>query len=156
MFEYSRFIQLLRELHRHDVDYVLVGAAAMSVHGLTRATRDVDLFVRPIPSNVERLRAALRAVWNDPAVDEIRVEDLAGEYPTIRYGPPDEAFIVDLLARLGEAFAYEDIEFEVREFDGTSVRVATPRMLYRMKRGTLRPQDQSDALMLRERFRIED
>jgi len=36
------------------------------------------------------------------------------------------------------------------------VRVATPRMLYRMKRDTVRPQDKIDASVLRERFHLED
>ena len=40
--------------------------------------------------------------------------------------------------------------------DGIRVRVATPRMLYRMKRDTVRPQDKVDALVLRERFDLED
>ena len=32
------------------------------------------------------------------------------------------------------------------------MKVATPRMLYRMKRDTVREQDKVDARMLRERF----
>jgi hypothetical protein len=40
--------------------------------------------------------------------------------------------------------------------DGIRVRVATPRMLYRMKRDTVRPQDKIDASVLRERFGLED
>lgn len=32
----------------------------------------------------------------------------------------------------------------------------SPRMLYRMKRGTVRPKDWGDAEMLRRRFQLED
>ena len=40
--------------------------------------------------------------------------------------------------------------------DGIHVRVATPRMMYRMTRNTVRPQDKIDASVLRERFELED
>jgi hypothetical protein len=40
--------------------------------------------------------------------------------------------------------------------DGIRVRVATPRMLYCMKRDTVRPQDKIDASVLRQRFDLED
>jgi hypothetical protein len=36
--------------------------------------------------------------------------------------------------------------------DGIRVRVATPRMLYRTKRGTVRTLDRIDAEAIRERF----
>ena len=39
---------------------------------------------------------------------------------------------------------------------GVPVRVATPRMLYRMKRDTVRPQDRLDAEQLRREFKLED
>ena len=85
---------LLSALQRHNVEYALVGAAALGVHGLVRATEDIDLFVRPEPANVASLKAALRDVWNDPAIDEISAADLAGDYPTVRYGTPDEDMVV--------------------------------------------------------------
>ena len=40
--------------------------------------------------------------------------------------------------------------------DGICVRVATARMLYRMKRDTVRPQDKIDAAALCKRFDLED
>jgi len=58
---------VLAALEQHDVDYVLVGGLALGVHGLVRATRDIDVFVRPTSENVERLRAALRSVFDDPS-----------------------------------------------------------------------------------------
>lgn len=36
--------------------------------------------------------------------------------------------------------------------DGIAIRVATPRMLYNMKRGTVRPLDR----LIRERFGLEE
>ena len=52
--------------------------------------------------------------------------DLAGDYPTIRYGPPDGSLTLDLLARLGERFGYDDIETAMVDLEGEPVRAATP------------------------------
>lgn len=152
--DFDKFLELLRALAREGVDYVLVGAVALGLHGLVRATEDVDLFIRPDGENVERLKRALRSVWDDPDIAGITAQDLAGEYPAIRYGPPGEGFVIDLLSRLGSAFAFEDVEAETLTLEGVPVRVATPATLYRMKKGTVRPIDRADAAALKEKFRI--
>lgn len=147
---------MLRALAREDVDYVLVGAVALSLHGIVRATEDVDLFIRAESENVERLKRALRAVWNDPDIAQITAGDLAGEYPTIRYGPPGEGFVIDLLARLGSAFTIDALEVQTVVVEGVPVRLATPATLYRMKKDTIRPIDRADVAALREKFGIEE
>jgi hypothetical protein len=65
---------------------------------------------------------------------------------------------VDLLTRLGEAFSWQDLAANCDEIEMGSrvVRVATPRMLYRMKKDTVRPQDRADAARIREAFDLED
>ncbi len=149
---FDRFLDLLRALGAHSVEYVLVGGVALNVHGIIRATEDIDLFVRATDENIERLRGALRAVWDDSAIDEIEAQDLAGSFPTVRYGPPDESFVVDILGRLGSEIDFEDLESEDVDLEGVSVCVATPATLYRMKRDTVRPVDRADAAALAERF----
>jgi hypothetical protein len=129
---------------------------AMALQGLPRATQDMDFFVSPDTENVERLKRALKSVFHDPRIDEISAEELAGEYPAIQYVPPEGDYSLDFLSRLGEAFRFEDIEADDLVVDGIRVRVATPRMLYRMKKGTVRLQDQADAAALKSRFDLED
>lgn len=147
---------LLAEFEREGVKYVLVGSIAMAAQGVVRATRDIDFFVAADDDNVDRIKRALRAVFPDDSIDEISAADLRGSYPVIQYGPPDADYVIDLLARLGETFGFEDIESEDLMVEGVRVRVATPRMLYKMKRSTVRPQDRIDAETLKERFGIED
>ena len=72
----------------------------------------------------------------------------------MRYVPPDESFVIDLLGRLGDAFAFEDLEATDMEIEGVCVSVATPGTLYRMKKDTLRPVDRMDADALRKKFNI--
>lgn len=149
--------RILTAFEREGVEYVMVGSMAMAAQGLVRATRDVDFFVAATAANVEHLRRALKHLYNeDPNVDQITAEDLAGDYPAIQYVPPEAPYSLDLLARLGEAFRYETIECEELILDGIRVRVATPAMLYRMKKDTVRPQDRLDAEQLRNLFKLED
>src|SRR5437867_9055978 len=143
--DFERLLQLLRALEEHAVEYVLVGGAALGLHGLIRATEDVDIFVCPAPANIERLKQALHSVWDDPDIEQITAEDLAGEYPTVRYVPPDESLTVDLIARLGSAVRFEDLEAQTLVLEGVRVRTATPRTLYRMKKDTIRPIDEADS-----------
>ena len=156
MIDLDRLLVLLRALNREGVEYVVVGAVALGLHGLARATEDVDIFLRPTPDNVAGLKRALSAVWSDPDIETIDANQLAGEYPVMRYGPPDGAFTLDILTRLGERFAFDDIEAGVVELEGEPVPVATPRMLYVMKRDTVRSLDHADAAALRRTFDLED
>ena len=152
----EEFLRLIRNLNANGVSYVLVGGVAMNVHGLVRATEDIDLFIEPNAANIERLRAALHATWIDPSIDEITAEDLCGEYPAIRYGPPSGTLYLDLITRLGEATQYSDVQFETVRVQNEDVRVATPQTLHRMKRNTVRPIDEADAAALRRVFKIKD
>jgi predicted nucleotidyltransferase len=146
---------VLTALHEENVEYVLVGGVAIGLHGFERATSDIDLFVRTSPDNIERLRRALRRVFDDPSIDEITSDDLAGEYPTIRYGPPEADFMIDILGRLGTEIEFDDLDYELLALGGTTVRLATPRTLFRMKRGTV-PIDRIDAEVLKAAFHLED
>jgi hypothetical protein len=154
--ELEEALRILAAFEREKVEYVLVGSMGMAVLGVIRATRDIDVFVAPDEDNVARLRRALASVFDDPSIDEITSADLAGDYPAIQYAPPTGDFSIDLLARLGERFRFDELEWQEVILDGIHVRVATPRMLYRMKRDTVRPQDKIDASVLRARFKLED
>ena len=51
---------LLRSLNAHGVDYVIIGATAFPVHGYSRATLDIDIFIRPTAENARQTRTALQ------------------------------------------------------------------------------------------------
>lgn len=149
-------LRVIGSLNAAGVDYVIVGGVAVNFHGLVRATEDLDIFVRPDPDNIERLRTALKTVWPDPEIDQISTEDLCGDYPVVRYGPPEGTLYLDILTRLGEATRFSDLEFEEKDVGGVKVRVATPMTLFRMKRDTVRAVDRADAIALRDAFHLLD
>lgn len=147
---------VLGALARERVRYVLIGSMAMAAQGLPRATRDMDFFVAPERENVERLKVALRSLFDDPNIELIDADELLGAYPAVEYTPPHGRFSLDILTRLGEAFSFDDLEAEDIELGGFSARVATPRTLWRMERDTVRPQDRADADRTRAAFGLLD
>jgi hypothetical protein len=74
----------------------------------------------------------------------------------IRYVSPDRSLVVDIIARLGEAFDFVDIEAQDAELETAAVRVATAKTLLRMKRNTVRDVDRLDAAWLRSFLRDEE
>lgn len=55
------FRDLLAEFNAHGVEYIVVGAHALAAHGHVRATKDLDVWVRPERGNATRVIAALQA-----------------------------------------------------------------------------------------------
>ena len=107
----DELLNLLRAFEMERLEYVLIGGTALGFHGLIRATEDVDVMLRATAENLERLRRALKVAYPDDAnIDEIRDEDLLGEYPSVRYYPPSGDLFVDAMTRLGVAANYESIE----------------------------------------------
>ena len=146
-------LRVIRSFQEEGVDYVLIGGVAVNLHGIIRATESVDFFISPSASNIERLKKALKKLWNDPDIDTFSAEDFAGNYPTLRYGPPEGDMVVDFLARLGTKHRFEDLAFEDLSIGGETVRVATIEQLIKMKQDTLRPIDRADVEALKRRIR---
>jgi hypothetical protein len=154
--DYDLTRAVLAALEREGVKYVVFGAVALALHGLPRATEDLDIFVAPERDNIERLKAALRSVFDDPCIDEISADDLLGEYPAVQYVPPTGNFHIDVLTRLGERFDFASLASEKVDFDGVSVSTVTPETLYRMKKDTVRPKDWGDAQRIARRFGLKE
>jgi len=51
---------IFEALHKHRVDFVVIGAVAMVLHGSARVTRDLDICYSREPGNLDRLAKALK------------------------------------------------------------------------------------------------
>lgn len=74
------------------------------------------------------------------------------QYPVIRYGTPLNYYF-DIMDRIGAAFEYEDLEYEVVESEGIPIRVATIETLIKLKENTVRIRDKSDVMLLRDKLK---
>lgn len=46
------YLDLFSALHRHKVDYVLIGGLAVALHGVERSTMDIDVSVVISPESL--------------------------------------------------------------------------------------------------------
>lgn len=146
--------RVLAALELRGVKYAIFGAIALNLHGIVRNTEDLDIFVAPEESNIERLKIALCDAIDDPEIQTISAKELLTDCPAVRYVPPTGSFYIDILTRLGEAFTFADLEVQRIAFDDLTVSVVTPGTLYRMKKDTVRGKDRIDADLLRRSFNL--
>jgi len=76
---YEAVQEVMTALEREKVQYVEFGAVAINLLGLARAREDLDIFVAPDRENIERLKSALRSVFDDPSIEE--VFQMSPEFP---------------------------------------------------------------------------
>jgi predicted nucleotidyltransferase len=74
--------KLLKLLKENRVKFVIIGATAFPVHGYSRATLDIDIFIKAEEENARRTRKALREFGYD--VTDITVDDLVAKKVLIR------------------------------------------------------------------------
>lgn len=56
----THIAKVVRALHRHKIDFVIIGNCAAQLLGAPVTTGDIDIFVRRTPSNLRKLDAFLR------------------------------------------------------------------------------------------------
>lgn len=78
------FRDLFAEFNARNVDYLVVGAYALAVHGHVRATKDLDVWVRPEAENARRVFHALQA-YGAPT-GELTSDDFAHPGLTFQIG----------------------------------------------------------------------
>ncbi|MCH7667018.1 MAG: nucleotidyltransferase [Acidobacteria bacterium] len=55
----NRLVEVFASFERHEVRYLVIGGIAAVLHGVPRATFDVDILIEPSPDNAAALLAAL-------------------------------------------------------------------------------------------------
>lgn len=144
---FGRFLDLISELEKENVDYVLIGGFAVILHGMPRFTQDVDLFIKAEEENIEKLQKVLFSLFNDKNVFKITFEELQN-YAVIRFGSED-GFLLDIITAIGDTFNFNDLEYEIIDVEGRKIKIATVETLYKLKEKTLRAIDQNDLLFLK-------
>jgi hypothetical protein len=71
----SDYRDLIAEFNAHGVEFIVVGVHALAAHGHVRATKDLDVWVRPNVDNARRVMSALRAFG--AALHDLTLDDLA-------------------------------------------------------------------------------
>jgi predicted nucleotidyltransferase len=136
--------ELLRSLKEHRVRFVVIGATAFPVHGYSRATLDIDIFIEPAPVNARRTREALQAFGHD--MSDVSVEDLLRKKLLIRQ------YVVETdIHPFVKGTTFERVwgnKVKAR-FGRTFVWFASLDDLIEMKQAAGRPKDKEDLKFLR-------
>src|SRR5580693_1268716 len=93
---YPDFKELLSVLNAHRVKYLVVGAYAVSIHAQPRATKDLDILVKPDAGNATAIYAAL-AQFGAP-LEGMTPADFAESGSFFRMGR--EPVAVDILSKI--------------------------------------------------------
>jgi len=133
-------------LQQHGVEFLLIGGVAYNVHAPPRATKDIDIWVRPTRDNVARLIDAIRA-FGFP-VESLEVDALAGEKgQVIMLGHVPNR--IDVLTRpSGLEWEHAWSRHEVTKYEDVDVPLLDVETLLAAKRAAGRPRDLADAAML--------
>jgi hypothetical protein len=147
------FVEMLAALSEAGADYLVVGAHALAVHGIPRATGDLDIWVRPTPENAARVWAALER-FGAP-LHELEPRDLHSPEVVFQIGLPPNR--IDLLTSIS-GVDFEDawrnrITVTVSGLDIPTIGRAD---FIRNKKAVGRPRDLADVAELEEARRRSD
>jgi hypothetical protein len=133
-------------LNSNRVEYLIVGALAVSWHGFPRYSGDIDFLIRPTAENAQRVRAAL--VQFGFGQLDISLADLTAPGKVIQLG--HEPNRVDLMTSITGVSFQEAWDTRVSgDLDGLSVCFIGKAALLRNKESTGRSKDKIDADQLR-------
>ncbi len=144
---YQDFKELLELFNAKKVEYMVVGGHAVAFHGAIRATKDIDVYVRPTADNAQRVMDALDAFGFGNV--GLKKEDFEKPDQVIQLGFPPVR--IDLITSIAGVSWEQAAEGESQgEYGGEPVPFIGRSDLIVSKKATGRPRDLADALDLEE------
>ncbi len=149
------YLDLFKTLQEEQVDYLVVGGLALNLHGVERATMDVDLVLAMDEGNLRRfLNAAARLklrptlpVPLEALCDATQLDDWVRNKHLVAFSLRSESTgtpTVDIVVRPAVPFEAMHLNRIEKDIGGVSLRLASIEDLIRLKTGTGRKQDASD------------
>jgi len=149
-------VEFIRLLHRHSVQYLVVGGEAVIFHGHSRLTGDVDFFFGGATENAGNLFSALMEFWEGDIPGITSIAELSEEGLVVQFGAPPNR--IDLLNTIdgvsfGEAWVQRETALVVGEDGEIPVHFIGLDSLIRNKERAARPKDLDDLQYLRYKQR---
>ena len=138
---HSDYKDLLAAFNAHGVEYLVVGAHALAAHGQVRATKDLDVWVRP---NAENARRVIRAIDAFGAARQgLSEQDLTQPETVFQIGV--EPLRIDIITSIdGVDFSAAWPDRVMSKFAQEPAPVLSRRHLIQNKRASGRHQDLAD------------
>lgn len=137
------FRDVVRALGAANAEFLVVGAHALAIHGVPRATGDLDLFVRPDRENARRVAAALRGFGAKLEAHGVTDDDFAREGTVYEIGLPPRR--IDVLTSIsGVTFEEAWQTRALLRVDESEVPALGREAMLKNKRASGRPKDLLD------------
>lgn len=137
------FRDLLAELVGTEARFLIVGAHALSVYGVPRATVDLDIWIDPSPENAKRVWAALAAFGAPLGSLQVRESDFTLPDTVVQFGLPP--WRIDFLTGISGVTFDEAWNERVEDrFDDVRVPFIGRAAFIRNKRASGRTKDLAD------------
>ena len=148
--------KIINKFNRKKLDYVLVGAAALVVHGLPRSTLDIDIY---IPAKEEALNKLFQLASSLGLESEQKTilnithspKLFTNQWICFSYKGQD---ILDVFLSGENEFRRLLKDSEVKQDKNVSVRVASLKDIEAMKKASGRPIDFADLELIKELKKI--
>jgi hypothetical protein len=141
------FRDILRLLADGRVDFLVVGAYALALHGAPRASGDIDVFVRATPENAGRLYDALLLFGAPVAAQGVVAADFERPDTVYQIGLPPRR--IDVLTSIsGLSFDEAWATHETATLEGRAIPYIGREALIRNKQASGRPKDLADVARL--------
>jgi len=141
------FRDMLIELADAGAEFAVVGGYAVAFHGHPRATKDMDILVRPSASNARRVYAALAAFGAPLHAFDVSEADFMDYDGVLQVGVAPVR--IDIINRIA-AVDFDEVVGAGDAFtlDGRRIAVIGREALLKNKRAAGRPQDIADVDVL--------
>jgi hypothetical protein len=147
----DEFLELIRLLKFHDVEFLVVGAYALAVYLEPRATQDLELWLKCTNENLKRFGDAMSEFGISVSKDS--QQDFARGRKLIRIGmPPSQVDFLSFLGPTGMEFDFNDVfnRSQTSEIYGEEIFVPSAQDMLLSKIAANRPKDQGDIALLKE------
>ncbi|HEX4641730.1 MAG TPA: nucleotidyltransferase [Chthoniobacterales bacterium] len=140
--------ELLANLARGKVDFIVIGGVAVALNGFVRTTDDVDILIERSPENVARLLDALLSFGAGHA-RELSFADFDEAEGAVRVV---EDFPLDIFTMM-RGLRYAELIDSVRQIEigAAAIKFLNADGLIRLKQDSAREKDQIDIAALRRR-----
>lgn len=140
----NRLQGVFESFQSHDVRYVVIGGIAAALHGVPRATFDLDILIEPSPANAKKLLDALLEAGLATAALTTAEELLAREITVFN----DRVRIDVQTSTPGLTFEQAWRQRETMTYNNQQFYVASRADLIASKRAAGRPVDLEDVRLL--------
>jgi len=133
--------EMLQCLNAEGVEYLLVGAYALAAHGFPRATMDIDIWIKPSPTNAKAVWKALER-FGAP-LQQVSIEDFQSEDIIFQIGVAPRR--IDIITGVS-ALNFDETLKKAEEviIEGVKIFIPSVADLITNKRATGRTKDLAD------------